>query len=168
MNPSNLTFIFEGQRYRIIFRHDISRRLGDHLGHEVYLTRGPVNHRGPFGATYLVCETCTSKYRLDQPLKLTNLSRREKKRMTFCSIAAERDGEWMTGDFNGSATVNEDAGDIFSREEGRRHALIDALTPWVLNQHGGRRRFRRGSAEFRAVVWEAYNSRKSTAEGAGK
>jgi hypothetical protein len=167
-----MTFVFEGVRYRIVFRHDLSRRLEDHTAHYVYLR--PIlgeRYRGP---AYLMCQTCTQKHKLAVPLKLTGLTKAEKRRNTACVILEEiGPANWRPTEFSGVSQLNIDEGDQFSRELGRYHALLDALSPRMKAsggalcdpKHAGSRRFYRATKEFRDAAWAAYYSRSQKGVG---
>jgi hypothetical protein len=170
-----MTFTFEDQQFRIVFHHEPSRRLVDHLGHDVEIRRSSVN--GKFKPAEIVCWKCAKK--TGGPLRLAPLTRSEQRRNTVCVIMTQIQGKWVATDFLGVSRLNMDAGDQFSRQAGREAALRDTLTPLLdhmapLLDHNkedsmcgqkpkGQRRSFRGTVEFRTAVLAAFRQSQAKA-----
>lgn len=134
-----MRFAFNGADYRIVWKHDRSRRWSDHLGHNIAfsgeyeltdietrnryaLVEGPTVRRGRI---MLLCSDCK--------LIIGNVPKALRKRKTKCLIQKLVDmpdgsygGTWQTV-LVGTGTPNEKAGDRFNREAGRACSLLSAL-----------------------------------------
>lgn len=153
-----MQFQFEGQTYRLGFRHEVSRRWEDHCGddHQTTLQRvtymvqtkkGPKPKAGP---AMLICLGCTE--RLGMVVRLSHLSKAEKERRTWCSIRkweaeGHPDGRWAVV-YERVGRVNRKAGDRYEKEAGRIAALRNALAS-----------ARPASIQFNRAAWKAYNER---------
>lgn len=117
-----MRFTCGGMTFRIVFRHDRSRLLADHIGHKVCLARATANKR-----IHLWCSDCKLKIGCTHTLPVSMLERK-----TWCVIQVLKPkpacgrSEWVDV-MTGCGNPNEDAGDRFNRKDGRRHAIANAL-----------------------------------------
>lgn len=135
-----MQFEFHGEKYRIQFHHQKSKRWSDHEGHHVCLTR--LNGHGKVTLHCTVCE-----------IAIGNIPQRDWQRMTRCIIqiwSAEQ-SQWIV--FSQAwGRPNMDAGDNFNRADGRHAALTN-----VLRQV--RTRMRELTPDFMDAAWVAYDVR---------
>jgi hypothetical protein len=103
----------EGVEFRIVFRHDRSRKLADHIGHDVNVIRKQLGV-GTKTSIVVFCSTCK--------MSIAGITQAMQKRRTWCAIqyrGLDRklvSGAWVDSpawfDMRaGFGTPNEDAGD---------------------------------------------------------
>lgn len=130
-----MRFEFEGNTYRILFKHDKSIELGQHLGHTLHVKHHP--RLGVVAECY-ECDIVIGRVPLTKALCI---------RRTHCTIQAliNTTQKWADS-VSGDGTPNLDAGDTFNRTKGRTASLKNAL-------YGT-------SPAFKEMAWKAFNERK--------
>lgn len=112
-----MRFTFEGVLFRIVFRHERSRALGDHDGHATRV----MEHKG-FGhvVTCLKCRMAIGPDRM--------LPKKYRGRKTWCviQVRADVDDKW-TDLLSACGRTNESKGDKFNKADGRMAALENVL-----------------------------------------
>lgn len=159
-----MRFTFNGIVFAIQFRHDKSRNLGDHWRHHVGVTREMMQDASLHSTGFVIwCDSC--KTRIGQ------VSKRFRDRKTYCVIKAHLNGEWVDV-FTGTGDPNEQEGDRFCKEIGRRASLSNALQRknWTFEGCGvkeigrdwpaGLELLSNLRATFKQAAWAAYEERK--------
>jgi hypothetical protein len=150
---SGMQFVFEGNKYRIVFSYDKDRTWAAHRWHPVKFVNAYRGKRGPKGPPQLWCEGCN--------LQLSHLPKAQRKRLVHCTLLAHAspvDRAAWESIASGTGRVNLKAGDQFSRKEGREAALTGMLQNMPSNLFGGPGQ--QSARHFRAAAWDAYNHRK--------
>jgi hypothetical protein len=145
-----MQFEFDGETYRIAFRHPVPSGLAYHAGHAVALIRDTNQKtRRPQGPTRLICEEC--EVRFGRPVRIS-LRRKDEVRSIVCVIYVCRSRENSKPEWEavggGESRLNRKAKDRYTREGGRQAALNAAL-------------LRDFNAEFRTAARAAYANRKA-------
>lgn len=197
MNAMNaMTFTHEGQQFRIGFRHERSRDWSAHYGHAICFqpdSRGKyslycipclcvISAIGPAATRALKAAGREAEWELGELasgmnatvlLKLQKrakavrrLTARDLARDVTCTIYARVKDEWIAA-MVGRSRLNTDAGDRYSREDGRIAALRSALpkpgpvggagSGWVASAPNEAQR-----REFAKSAMDAYRARKAT------
>lgn len=145
-----MNFTFNGNLYRIVFRHDPNRLLSAHIGHMTSIMKHP-----DYGVVTM-CLQCkmvigACRHTLPKALRV---------RKTWCVIQVDalarkiKDGEEISGIelargerwkdvTHGCGRPNVKEGDRFNLKAGRVHSLQDALTAGALTQR----------SEILAAIW---------------
>lgn len=165
-----MIFEFNGIKFRIFFRHDRSRRMSDHVGHQVRVGRSPgyaeavIAGHNPQERIGLWCDSCK--------LMIGDVPKHLRQRLTHATIQlldeSEMPGAWVDvvhgmgrpHSFNKYGL----GGDQFSTKPGRVAALsnlADGITKGTLEHLFSDDLL----PEFKAAIWTAYNTR---AKGARK
>ena len=135
-----MRFTFQGNTYRIVFRHEKSRLMSDHVGHAVEI-RKPAPH---FKHVALFCVTCKLQiggYTKQDPSNWAHvyaLPKRLRQRKTWCCIQVEEPNPsalfpdaakptWLDI-LSGCGRPNYEQGDVFERKAGREAAFVNTLT----------------------------------------
>jgi hypothetical protein len=113
-----MKFSYNGQEYRIVFKHDPPQDLGAHRGHELAIAS--VN-----GMQRVCCVECHPDG-WGRPLPLWPISPKRDARNTDCFIQIRLRDSWETIWF-GRSKVNLSAGDRFCKKAGREASLANAL-----------------------------------------
>lgn len=142
-----MQFEFKGNKYRIIFHHDKSRRWSDHLNHSVQLTTNPIGERAA-GRIVLWCVNCG--------IAIGNVPKADWQRKTTCIIQVRVDDRpvqdcWVVF-CQAVGRPNHEAGDDFNRAYGRYNSLANALRM-------ARTRMRQDTPAFADAAWDAYLGR---------
>lgn len=151
-----MTFTFNDITFRIVFRHERSRRWSDHVGHQVEIVSGMA--RFADAKIVISCQTCSG-------LIIGNIPKGSRQRKTWCSIQRPVKGPaapyWQYV-VSAAGKPNEDAGDRFNRAEGRIHSLTNALAARVPEILPGITTLEYGllPKEFREAAWKAFHERK--------
>lgn len=145
-----MRFEFQGNEYRIVFRHDPSRELSAHVGHNVFL--GPAIQDGH---VILCCNDCREPGSSEYALTLYPVGKNQSRRQTHVSIEFLLGKCWIPL-IKSSSRVNAKAGDKFNRNDGREAALANAVGDCMVN----------GKGTFGYHVWRCYFSRKPSQRAA--
>ena len=156
-----MRFVFNGITFSIGFRHDKSRSLGDHHGHNVCILRridGQLHDAG-YG---IWCSNCQMEIGQTVPKRLRD-------RKTHCVIRAHVNGDWRVV-LAGTGDPNEQEGDRFTKEVGRRASLSNALARenWftmVREWPAGLQLLANLRATFKQAAWASFNNRKGITNG---
>lgn len=159
-----MKFTFNGAEFRIVFRHDPSRMIGDHIGHNSCIMR-----HDRFGIV-MQCTDC----RVIIGSCMHTLPKALRVRKTWCAIQYNElkqkldRGEEVSGIYlnrgrhwadlvTGCGTPNVDKGDTFNRAEGRMKALSNALrAPWPDHPM----EVGVDIKAFREAAWKAFHDRR--------
>ncbi len=133
-----MRFKFNGNEYRIVFRHDPSEKLGAHVGHHLSVRRS-------FGQLRVVCDYCEGAL-------IFPLSKKKDIRNTDCyvqiNIGIAEHPYWVKV-YEGRSKLNVKEGDIFSKKGGREASLADAIGKFSEVEDGS----------FADAAWAAYCNR---------
>ncbi len=142
-----MNFEFNGNKYRIVFRHDPNRLLSAHIGHACEVRKDKAKNR-----TITVCLKCRIVIGTDGAIGAT-LPKSMRVRKTWCVIQyydftrAQAAGEVISGvgitkglydwkDFvGGCGTPNVEMGDVFNRADGREASLKNTLETTAIPDH---------------------------------
>jgi hypothetical protein len=142
----------------VVFRHERSRLLADHIGHPVSVVLTKTRRPDTKGACAW-CERCK--------LMIGAVPKALRQRKTWCCIQmAEQNAAALLPEsakpvwldlLSGTGRPNEDAGDRFNRKEGRENAFVNALTgPEALAVFASMQLSEADIAEFTKAAAEAY------------
>ena len=164
-----MRFTYNGNEFRICFRHDKSILLADHIGHSVQIMRGSRITDGGSEVDFRVVLYCVSCRCL-----VGTVPKIIRKRTTRCSVQfLQYPAETVNGEHirevwkrlvHGTGTPNTKAGDRFNKEDGRKFSLSNALAsrPAEGVSLAGTT-FPLGTAlseDFKEAVLQAYYARK--------
>lgn len=114
-----MKFKYKDNEYRIVFWHDKSRRLSDHIGHDLTVMR-----KSTSGKPVVACMDCAAPDGA-HCLQLLPISRKVK-RSTHCAVQIKTVLGWVTV-HEGSSKLNVKHGDVFNRRDGCSAALVSAI-----------------------------------------